>query len=759
MKHSLSIHFVFTLSFMIVWNAYSASLYISPAGSDTSDGSLKQPLRTIEKAQAAVRELKTRTAEDITVYLSGGMYYLTNTLKFSSDDSARYGQRIIWRNLPGEMPVLSGGREITGWKTQNASIVTAPVPHGMRFRHLTVNNKKAIRARFLYGTWARVRWDADRACFYLPTAEAARLGVDKLKQTSGVEMNLIETFNALQIKVTQIKTIAGNLCIYTTDDMTTMLLLKRGDKDVAFGHNKEKIFEYDVYFENDRDFLTDPGEWYHDENMDMLFYILRPGESALDLHAMVPAVETLIEMDGVENLVFFGLVFEHSSWTYPSDSGLKPLQNLYCTGPGDFKSNFPIPAAIQIRRSTRVQFERNCFRFTGGTGIMVWNDSTRYLSILGNIFQETSAAAIQLGNDDRTTNTEPTDGIYRPAVYENYFLDCGMQYSTPVVFCTFPYRLDFKNNTVKNSKAITLNVGWAADINSAAYFRPLIRMNVFDHCVQEATDAAVYHTRNDSGGGLIEENLFRNTIKVESGRILGRYTVLYNDPKFGNIYLDNDADNNYLVRNVHVNFRLCSNKGRFDNVVTYSGKQEQLSNFILPCENDNIEQKVESTAGVTENYRSMQVLYQSNLSGVSQEPSPHCYAGYIIDDRDAVDRKIPVDRFTLTYKGIWEKIPSGGIPYSAGGYLNTYTRSAENGASVTLQFTGSEVCIFGPLSPIATKVEISLDGVVSTMLDVYGETAFIKRWYEKKGLVYGKHTLTITWRGGGNLVIDGFEVR
>lgn len=71
----------FTLSVFVpntVNAAAQATYYVSPAGSDSNDGSLSYPFQTITKARDVVRTINSNMTGDIIVNLMGGTYGLTS---------------------------------------------------------------------------------------------------------------------------------------------------------------------------------------------------------------------------------------------------------------------------------------------------------------------------------------------------------------------------------------------------------------------------------------------------------------------------------------------------------------------------------------------------------------------------------------------------------------------------------------------------------------------------------------------------------
>ena len=60
--------------------------YVAPDGSDSGDGSLTSPFATLSAARDAVRKVSGSASGDITVYLRGGDYRLTEPVVFDTRD-------------------------------------------------------------------------------------------------------------------------------------------------------------------------------------------------------------------------------------------------------------------------------------------------------------------------------------------------------------------------------------------------------------------------------------------------------------------------------------------------------------------------------------------------------------------------------------------------------------------------------------------------------------------------------------------------
>ena len=82
-------------------------VYVAENGSDTNDGSLNSPFKTVSKAAEFANANKG--AESIRIILRGGVYQATDTISFKNTQT-----NILWSAYPGESPVITGGVELNG---------------------------------------------------------------------------------------------------------------------------------------------------------------------------------------------------------------------------------------------------------------------------------------------------------------------------------------------------------------------------------------------------------------------------------------------------------------------------------------------------------------------------------------------------------------------------------------------------------------------------------------------------------------------
>lgn len=97
-------------------------------------------VNTLHDAQVALRRLLAEqepdTARDIFICVSPGKHSLVSApLHLTTEDSPRFGTRVLWRGLPGDEPVvITGGVQVTGWapeasRAAEASVTGIPTTH------------------------------------------------------------------------------------------------------------------------------------------------------------------------------------------------------------------------------------------------------------------------------------------------------------------------------------------------------------------------------------------------------------------------------------------------------------------------------------------------------------------------------------------------------------------------------------------------------------------------------------------------------
>ena len=142
--------------------AADTRFFVSIDGNDAWSGKLPArnaaktdgPFASITGARDAIRQLKASgpLRAPVTVQIRGGVYYVSETITFTPQDSGTKECPISYVAYPGEKPELIGGRRITGFKPAKGALLRvflSEVKEGKwYFRQLFVDGHRQIRARY-----------------------------------------------------------------------------------------------------------------------------------------------------------------------------------------------------------------------------------------------------------------------------------------------------------------------------------------------------------------------------------------------------------------------------------------------------------------------------------------------------------------------------------------------------------------------------------------------------------------------------------
>ena len=114
------------------------TLYVATDGNDRWSGTLPEPnaagtdgpLATLTGARDAIRRMKEDEPlqQPVTVLLRSGVYQLGEPFTLTPQDSGSEQAPITYAAYPDEQPVISGGREINGWRQGEGELWTVAIP-------------------------------------------------------------------------------------------------------------------------------------------------------------------------------------------------------------------------------------------------------------------------------------------------------------------------------------------------------------------------------------------------------------------------------------------------------------------------------------------------------------------------------------------------------------------------------------------------------------------------------------------------------
>lgn len=260
----------------------------------------------------------------VTIHLEPGNYFLYESLFVRPEDSGTPESPTLITSEGGA--VLHGGMLIEGWKKQG-KLMVADVPNyngrPLDFRQFYVNGKKAVRARDVADfekMFRIIRNDKTHQILWVP-AEA----VKKIQKAKYAEMVLHEMWCVANLRIKSVE-IQGDSAAVRFHNPESRIQFEHpwpSPMVTTNGHNSA------FYLTNAKELLDEPGEWYHDIEARKLYYYPHKGEQMVE--AVVPAIETLVNVEGtldkpVKHIRFENLTFSYTTWMRPSLLGHVPLQ-------------------------------------------------------------------------------------------------------------------------------------------------------------------------------------------------------------------------------------------------------------------------------------------------------------------------------------------------------------------------------------------------------------------------------------------------
>lgn len=524
--------FITAAALLIASALPAADIFISPRGNDRNAGTEAAPKATLTAALRQARELRRLHDESIrngiTIHLAGGDYHLYEPVFIRPEDSGTETSPTVITSDGGA--TLHGGIPLTNWRKQGKLLVTdVPSFNGrpLDFRQLWINGHKAVRARDVADfeqMYRIINNDPANEILWVPAA-----AVKKIRNAKYAEMVLHEMWCVANLRIRSVEV--------------------RGDSAAVRFHNPESRIQFEhpwprpmvtkdghnsaFYLTNAPELLDEPGEWYHDIDTRKLYYYPRKGEQVTD--AVVPAVETLVRVEGtidrpVHHVRFENITFAYTTWMRPSLQGHVPLQaGMYMTDGYKIrpsmirKNNHKLDnqgwlgrpsSAVTVRAARNVDFGNCSFLHLGSTGIdYEW--ATEGGCIRGCLFRDIAGNGIVTGSFSPAAHE--THLPYDPAdrrevctgltVSNNYITDVTNEdWGTLGICAGYVSDINIEHNEISNVSysGISLGWGWTRTVNCMRNNR--VHANLIHHYARHMYDVAGIYTLGSQPHSWVTEN-------------------------------------------------------------------------------------------------------------------------------------------------------------------------------------------------------------------------------------------------------------
>lgn len=404
-------------------NTVMQQFYVNPVtGDDANDGTTRgKAVKTLARAQELVQDIDSWTG-DVIVNLAGGEYLLTETLQFTSADSAENGCAVIWQGA--DNTVLTSGRHLSGW-TQSRDVEGAweisaeGIPYS---RDLFVEGVRATLARSsAEESIIPVNWDtADQPDMeFIPsygyTTSGNRADMYKWKNQSDIEFvyEVGWTYSVIPV---------DNITQEGDGSKVTMMARPFSDAQIKGGVN----IQDPNYIQNAIELLDEPGEWYFDNSAKKIYYIPGEGIDPNDLEIIMPTLDQLLQVRGtgtdpVEGLALRNITFTYTSFLRPHTMGQVEVQanfvvnqDLEVWNARDCALKTPGGVTAAYAHGMRVE---GCTFTKMSAGGFDFEEGCAGCTLTDNTFNEIAATGIQIGEVSARDAQPFADATYINGVF------------------------------------------------------------------------------------------------------------------------------------------------------------------------------------------------------------------------------------------------------------------------------------------------------------------------------------------------------
>jgi len=479
-----------------------ADYFVAPNGNDQNPGTREKPFATLARVQDAIREkIKAGLAADITVLIRGGTYELKEPLVFGPEDSGTEKFSIAYTAAPGEKPVISGGRKITGWKKGEGEVWITEVP-GVKegkwyFHQLWVNGQRVIRAR-------TPNRDDKTPCWQLKGADLS--GDLKTHTYLFAPGQIKEWGNLSDVEAV----VYGNWEItrkrFEKVDPATGVAQMLGPhakphEAIAAGTGRF------IYLENAGEFLDQAGEWHLDRRTGILSYRPRPGEDMAKAEVVAPLLMRLLEVKGtpeksVRNLRFQGIEFAYADWTFPAGGYLGIQACHFVTGTAWNKADpGRMDAAIRFDYAVGCSLTGGAIARLGGCGIELVTRCAG-CAVEGNRIHDISGSGVMLGGPK-----EDVDVPKECRIANNHIYDCGLDYAGAVgIWSGFAQKAVIAHNLIHDLPYTGISLGWQWNPQPTPARENTIEWNHVYNVMNRLGDGGCIYTLGFQPGTIIRCN-------------------------------------------------------------------------------------------------------------------------------------------------------------------------------------------------------------------------------------------------------------
>ena len=597
------------LSFIIFlgWfpSLFAGEIYVSLQGNDKNPGTKEAPFNTLNRAIKQAREWRRLNRPEVSggiyIRLEEGVYAQRNSLFLRPEDSGTSDSPTVICAVDGAHPVISGGVAVTGWKRgcnhpaipeklrQKIWSAEAPLIGNRRVetRQMWVNGHKVQRAaQFPDGGLERmIDFNPEEQTITIPVSQS--VNPERLQNAGQLEMIVHQRWAIAILRVKSIDVKDGQAVVRFHEPESHLEFAHPWPQPVIGGEKGNSSF----CLTNALELLDQPGEWFQEYPSGTIYYYPQASENMETAEVIIPALETLVTIDGtlsrpVKHIQFNGITFAHTSWMRPSYQGHVTLQGGFplldaykLQEPGlPEKAELENQAwitrpetAIRVRGAEHIDFKHCTFRHLSSTGLdYEW--AVTASSVEDCQFTDIGGTALLVGAfPDGGFETHipfiPADvrELCSHITIRNNFISnvTNEDWGCVGIGAGYVRNMDISHNEVCHLNYSGICVGWGWTSLESGMCNNRIEANYVHHFARRLYDAGGLYTLSNQPGSVMRNNRIEHLIEAP-------YAT--NDRAFY-IYLDEATDGYTMENNWCPAERFDSNRPGKKNVWKNNGPQ------------------------------------------------------------------------------------------------------------------------------------------------------------------------------------------
>ena len=597
------------LSFIIFlgWfpSLFAGEIYVSLQGNDKNPGTKEAPFNTLNRAIKQAREWRRLNRPEVSggiyIRLEEGVYAQRNSLFLRPEDSGTSDSPTVICAVDGAHPVISGGVAVTGWKRgcnhpaipeklrQKIWSAEAPLIGNRRVetRQMWVNGHKVQRAAQFPdgGLEQMIDFNPEEQTITIPVSQ--NVNPKRLQNAGQLEMIVHQRWAIAILRVKSIDVKDGQAVVRFHEPESHLEFAHPWPQPVIGGEKGNSSF----CLTNALELLDQPGEWFQEYPSGTIYYYPQAGENMETAEVIIPALETLVTIDGtlsrpVKHIQFNGITFAHTSWMRPSFQGHVTLQGGFPLLDA-YKLQEPgLPEKAELENQAWITRPETAIRVRGAEHIDFKHCTFRHLSSTGLDYEwAVTASSVE---DCQFTDIGGT------ALLVGAFPDGGFETHIPFIpadvreLCShitirnniisnvtnedwgcvgigtgYVRNMDISHNEVCHLNYSGICVGWGWTSLESGMCNNRIEANYVHHFARRLYDAGGLYTLSNQPGSVMRNNRIEHLIEAP-------YAT--NDRAFY-IYLDEATDGYTMENNWCPAERFDSNRPGKKNVWKNNGPQ------------------------------------------------------------------------------------------------------------------------------------------------------------------------------------------